>query len=133
MALLHISKVAFGCGSVEDLDRRLDARALAGEVTVTTRYRPKRADELGGGSLYWILKHQLVARSGIVGFAESDGRCVIRLAAGLVPVRAYPKRAHQGWRYLPGDDVPADLADGACELGDMPPALISELAALALI
>ena len=131
---LHITKVAFGCPSVEFLADRLGDRAAGDETTVTTRYKPKRADELVGGSLYWILKHQLVARSTILGFAESaEGRCVIRIAAGLVPVSAYPKRAHQGWRYLVGEDAPRDLADGAAELGDMPPAMIRELAALALL
>ncbi len=131
---LHITKVAFGCPSVEFLADRLNERAGGGETTVTTRYKPKRADELIGGSLYWILKHQLVARSPILGFAESaEGRCVIRVATPLVPVALYPKRAHQGWRYLIGADAPRDLADGVAELGDMPPGMIRELAALALL
>ena len=132
---LHITKIAFGCGHVDELAARLDARAGADETTITTRYRPKRADELVGGSLFWIIKHQLVARQPILGFGESeDGqRCVIRLAVGLVPVRARPKRAHQGWRYLAGDDAPADLLDGPADVGAMPPSLIGELAALALL
>lgn len=133
MAPLHITKVAFGCTSLDILAERLDSRAAGGETTVSTRYRPKRADELIGGSLFWIIKHQLVARQPILGFTESEGRCVIRVAAGIVPVRAYPKRAHQGWRYLEGGDAPADLLDGAVDTADMPPRLISELAALALI
>jgi hypothetical protein len=131
---LHITKVAFGCAGVDTLADRLAARALDGEAHVNTRYKPKRADELVGGSLYWILKHQLVARSPILGFAETpEGRCLIRIAPGLVPVRAWPRRAHQGWRYLEGTDIPGDLADGAGDLGEMPPSLISELSALALI
>jgi hypothetical protein len=132
---LHITKVAFGCSSLDVLAERLDSRAALGETTVTTRFRPKRADELIGGSLFWIVKHQLVARQTIVGFAECEEgkRCVIRVAAGLVPVRAYPKRAHQGWRYLAGSDAPLDLTEGDVNLGELPPRLISELAALALI
>lgn len=131
---LHLTRIAFGCNDVGVLAARLDGRACGGETSVTTRFRPKRADELVGGSLYWIIKHQLVARQTILGFAESDeGRCVIRLAADLVPVRVQPRRAHQGWRYLPGEDAPADLADGVADLGGMPSAMISELAALALI
>jgi hypothetical protein len=131
---LHITKVAFGCASLDVLAERLDGRADTGETTVGTRYKPKRADELIGGSLFWIIKHQLVARSTILGFGEgAEGRCVIRVASGLVPVRTYPKRAHQGWRYLTGADAPPDLADGDVALGELPPRLISELAALALI
>jgi hypothetical protein len=132
---LHITKVAFGCSSLDVLAERLEARAASGETTVGTRYKPKRADELIGGSLFWILKHQLVARQTIVGFGEEeDGkRCIIRVSAGLVPVRAYPKRAHQGWRYLNGGDAPLDLLDGDVSMGELPPRRISELAALALI
>jgi len=131
---LHITKVAFGCSSLDVLAERLDARAAAGETTVSTRFKPKRADELIGGSLFWIIKHQLVARQTIVGFAEcAEGRCVIRVAAGLVPVRTYPKRAHQGWRYLIGDDAPGDLLNGDAAFGELPPKLIGELASLALI
>jgi len=131
---LHITKVAFGCASVETLAARLAGRAIDGEASVNTRYKPKRADELVGGSLFWILKHQLVARSPILGFAEAaEGRCLIRISPGLVPVRAWPRRAHQGWRYLAHDDAPVDLTDSAGDLGEMPPSLISELAALALI
>ena len=131
---LHITKVAFGCASLDVLAERLVGRAAAGETSVSTRFKPKRADELIGGSLFWIMKHQLVARSPILGFAEGEeGRCVIRIAAGLVPVRGHPKRAHQGWRYLPGGDAPLDLVDGDVVLDGMPPALIRELSALALI
>jgi hypothetical protein len=131
---LHITKVAFGCASLDVLAERLDSRATVGETTVTTRFRPKRAEELIGGSLFWIIKHHLVARQTIVGFAESEeGRCVIRVQARLVPVRAYPKRAHQGWRYLVGGDAPLDLMDGDVSLGELPPRLISELSALALL
>ena len=131
---LHITKVAFGCASLDVLAARLDSRAAAGETTVSSRFRPKRADELIGGSLFWIIKHQLVARQTIVGFAEcAEGRCVIRVSAGLVPVRAFPKRAHQGWRYLIGGDAPGDLMDGDVGLGELPPRLISELSALALL
>jgi hypothetical protein len=133
---LHLTKVAVGCAEVETLRTRLDSRAESGETFITTRYRPKREAELAGGSLYWIIKHRLVARQVILGFEdEPEGKRIrIRLAADLVTVRAQPKRAHQGWRYLPEADAPADLdgeeADGLAEL---PPRIAAELFALALI
>lgn len=132
---LHITKVAVGCPTVEDLRAGLERRAADGEVSITTRYRPKRAEELVGGSLYWIIKHRLVVRQRIIGFSESeDGRlCVIRLEARLVPVRARPKRAHQGWRYLAGGDAPEDFDGDESDLSQMPARLIGELSALALI
>ncbi|HEY0270731.1 MAG TPA: DUF1489 domain-containing protein [Sphingomonas sp.] len=133
---LHLTKVAVGCAEIETLRARLDSRGGSDETFVTTRYRPKRADEVIGGSLYWIIKHQLVARQTILGFEdEPEGRRIrILLAADLVAVRPRPRRAHQGWRYLPGADAPADLdgeeADGLAEL---PPRIAAELFALALI
>jgi hypothetical protein len=108
------------------------ARTAGGEVFVTTRFRPTRHAELIGGSIYWIIKHRLVARQTIIGFGDDDGRCAIRLDPRVVPVRAQPRRAHQGWRYLEAKDAPADF-DGAEALAELPPALLRELAELALV
>lgn len=133
---LHLTKVAFGAASLDVLVERLRARAAAGPVDLTTRYLPKRHAEIAGsGSLYWIVKHQLVARSLILGFGDADGgRVAIRLDPELVLVQARGKRAHQGWRYLEGADAPPDLGGGAVDgLGAMPPALQGALADLALI
>ena len=104
-------------------------------MRVVTRMRPKRAAELIGGSLYWIVKHQLVARSRILRFDEDErGHCLIRLDARLVPVRARPKRAHQGWRYLVEADAPVDLEGGeADDLAALPSNMVRELTALYLI
>ena len=132
---LHISKVAVGCRSVEALRQRQQARLADGVVPITTRYRPKRADELIGGSIYWIVKHRISVRQTIIGFAESeaDRRTIIRLDPELVPVRAVPKRAHQGWRYFTAADAPPDLGDGGDDLARLPPDLAGKLAVLALI
>ena len=134
MAFLNISKVAVGCASLEALQRRQELRASGGVVPIVTRFKPKRADELIGGSIYWIVKHRLTARQTILGFAEGeDRRTIIRLDARLVPVRARPKRAHQGWRYLEAADAPQDF-DGDDEgLAALPPGLAVKLSALALI
>lgn len=132
---LHITRVAVGCSSIDMLCARIEARAVDGEVALPTRYRPKRAEELAGGPLYWIIKHRLAARQRIIGFGESeDGRrCIIRLEARLVPVLPQPKRAHQGWRYLAGPDAPEDHDGSDAELADMPERLIDELSSLGLI
>jgi hypothetical protein len=133
---LHLTKVAFGAVSVEALANRLLARAADGPVFLTTRYLPKRHEEIAGaGSLFWIIKHQLIGRSPILGFGEAEGgRVAIHIDPALVLVQARPKRAHQGWRYLEGDDAPPDL-DGASGDGmaAMPVALIGKLSALGLI
>jgi len=132
--MLHLSKVAFGAHSLDHLAERLAVRATEGSLFLTTRYLPKRHVEIAGrGSLFWILKHQLVARSPIIGFGEAaEGKVAILLAMPLVAVRPVPKRAHQGWRYLEAGDAPADLAAG--ERGDtLPAGLARDLAALALL
>lgn len=137
---LHLTKVAFGATSLDHLAARLQARAAAGPIELTTRYLPKRHAEIAGpvgegGSLYWIVKHQLVARSPILGFGEAEGgRVAIRLAPQLVLVQARGKRAHQGWRYLEGADAPPDLGGGDAQgVEALPPALQGALADLALI
>ena len=132
---LHLTKVAFGCRTIEALEKRMLARDRGGEVRVVTRMRPKRADELIGGSIYWIVKHRISVRQTIIGFAESeaDRRTIIRLDPELVAVRALPRRAHQGWRYLAEGDAPPDLDAGGDGLAALPPQLAERLALLALI
>jgi hypothetical protein len=135
MPPLHLSKVAVSCASLETLKRRQSLRVSDGEVPLITRFMPKRAEELVGGSIYWIIKHQLVARQSIIGFAtrEADRRTIIRLSPDLVPVRPAPKRAHQGWRYLVADDAPGDLDSDETCLAQLPPALAAKLSLLKLI
>ena len=133
MPNLHISKVAVGCASLSALRARIDGRAAGGIVPVVTRFKPKRAEELVGGSLFWIVKHRLVARQTILGFGETEeGRAIIRCDAALVAVKAWPKRAHQGWRYLEPADAPVDLGSGD-GVAELPDGLAVKLSALALI
>jgi Uncharacterized conserved protein len=130
---LHITKIAFQSESPATLKAWLESHS--DEARLTTRYLPKRIEEMAGGSLYWIHGHQLVGRSPILGFQETgQGRYWIRLEPRLIPVRAHPKRAHQGWRYLDDKDAPPDLGAGeANDLDAMPPAMIGELAKLGLL
>ena len=82
MPKLHLTKVAFACRDLEMLQKRIAGRALAGEVRIVTRMRPKRAAELIGGSLYWIVKHRLIACEEILRFEDrEDGRLDIVCSA----------------------------------------------------
>lgn len=128
---LHLTKIAFGALSYADIEDWFRNRP---RVAVNTRYRPTRWEECVGGSLYWIHQHNLVARSPITGFREQEGgRWFIDLEARLIPVAPTAKRAHQGWRYLPADKAPRDLAVGE-ETGDLLPGrLAGKLNALGLI
>ena len=133
MPKLHLTKVAFACRDVEMLQGRIETRAIGGELRVATRMRPKRAAELIGGNLYWIVKHRLVAGIEILRFEDrEDGRIDIVCSAELVSVSPMPRRAHQGWRYLEDRDAPEDLPEGT-DLGDaLPGRLIRKLSALGL-
>ncbi len=132
---LHLTKVAFGAASIDHLAERLKLRAQEGPVFLTTRYLPKRHEEVAGqGSLFWILKHQLIARSPILSFGEAEGgRCAIHIDPALVLVQALPRRAHQGWRYLEAADAPPDLGGSASGIDAMPPVLVGKLVELGLI
>ena len=133
MPTLHLTKVAFSCASVETLQRRVAARSVGGELKVATRMRPKRADELVGGCLHWIVKHRLVARNRILRIDDrKDGRIDIVCSADIEIIVPVPKRAHQGWRYLEEGDAPNNTDDGT-GLGELPPKLYGKLAALALL
>src|SRR4051794_21966839 len=115
------------------LQQRIAGRAADGEVRVPTRMRPKRAADLIGGSLYWIVKHRLIACQEILRLEDrEDGRIDIVCSAELVTVAPMPRRAHQGWRYLEEEDAPSGGDDGS-GLGSLPPRLYGRLAALALV
>lgn len=130
---LHLSKVAFSCASVETLERRVAARSTNGEMRVATRMRPKRADELIGGALHWIVKHRIVARQEILRIEDrKDGRIDIVLSEKLVAVAPAAKRAHQGWRYLEDDAAPGTDADET-GMSELPPRMYAKLAGLGLV
>ncbi|HEU5285433.1 MAG TPA: DUF1489 family protein [Sphingomicrobium sp.] len=133
MPRLHLTKVAFGCRTIEALEKRIAGRDVRGEVRVVTRMRPRRADELIGGSLYWIVRHRLVACQQILRFEDRpDGRIDIVCSADLVIISAQPKRGHQGWRYMEESSAPPAEGDGS-GVGELPPHLYGRLAALALV
>ena len=128
-----MTRVAAGCPDYPSLADRISSRAEGGEVRFTTRFKPKRADELIGGKLHFIVKHTLVGRVEILRFEDrNDGRIDIVCAGLLEQVHPQPKRAHQGWRYLTDTDAPKGVDEGD-GIGDLPPELYRELAGLSLI
>lgn len=129
---LHMTKIAFRSRSPESLKRWLESHES--EAHLTTRYLPKRHEEMAGGSLYWIMEHALIGRSPILGFAQAkDGRWTIRLEPRLIAVETRPRRAHQGWRYLDAKDAPPDLGGDGDGSDILPPRLVGELAKLGLV
>lgn len=132
---LGLTRVAFACQSLADIPAR-QARFTFGEgenahVLLTSARIPRR--DLTGGSLFWILKHTLVARQSILSVEEAAGPegtiALIRLSPEIVPVVPRHNRAHQGWRYLAEPDWPADQTGSE----PLPQELAAELAGLSLL
>lgn len=130
---LHLMKLSVGVESLADLADRQGRWAVDGKPYHLTRSMPRRREEiLDGGSIYWIIRGQMLARQRILDISPAqrgDGRPATRilLDPGLVAVEPRPARAFQGWRYLKEDAAPADLDEAAA---DLPPRLRSQLRAL---
>src|SRR5436853_4594036 len=129
---LHLIKLCVGCDSVKDLREWIreklqekKRRKLALEHWHTTRMVPKRAAELvAGGSLYWVIRGEVLCRQRLVGLRPyvdkgGIGRCGLVLDPKVVLVEPRSWRAFQGWRYLNPKDAPRDLdrvAPGAADM-----------------
>ena len=137
---VHLKKLSVGSETLESLIIRQKQVLDAGRPVIhPTRNWPRRKNELlDGGSLYWIIKGQMVARQPIKNFVEisqADGkpRCGIVLEPGLIPVWPRKVRIFQGWRYLEETDVPADMPIDDTDETPLPISLAKELRELGLL
>lgn len=143
---LHLIKLSVGTDSIQDLEdwikeklQQQKKRGGMAERIHTTRMVPKRAEEiLGGGSIYWVIRGEILCRERILDirpFTDKDGigRCHLVLDPKCVPVRPRPFRAFQGWRYLEPKDAPPDLNRVARGTDKMPEPLRRELRDLGLL
>jgi hypothetical protein len=142
--VVHLSKFAVGCDSISTLTQRQlpwhftrpDGRLV---YRHRTRFLPKRdAELLAGGSLYWIIAHQIIARQAVLGLEmvtiDEKNHVLLHLDPTPVAVQPVPRRAHQGWRYLEEADAPPDISKtAAAGLATLPPALVKILRDLALL
>jgi hypothetical protein len=138
-------KLCVGCDSVADLEdwvaqklKEKKRRRQKPEHIHTTRMSPKRADELIGGSLYWVIRGQVSCRERIVDLRQTTGkdgirRCQIVMDGKIVPVEPRPYRAFQGWRYYDAKDAPRDLSRAGRGLLKMPEPMRRELRELGLL
>jgi hypothetical protein len=143
---LHLIKLCVGADSVSDLEdwikEKLKAKRKNGEKPEhihRTRMVPKRAAELkDGGSLYWVIRGEVMCRQlirDVRPFVDKDGigRCGIVLDRKVVLVAPRPYRAFQGWRYFAIKDAPHDLDKVAKGAAAMPETLRRELRELGLM
>lgn len=138
---LNIVKLCVGCESIDDLIAWQMANAprwAAGTAEHVTRMWPKReAELLEGGSLYWVIKGEILCRQSLVGLQERRGadgiaRCALVLDRGIVRTIPAPRRAFQGWRYLPQAESPADLPPSRGREEELPADLARALAEIGL-
>ena len=143
---LHLIKLCVGCDSVQDLEDWIreklaerKKRRLSREHLHRTRMVPKRADDLrDGGSLYWVIRGEVMCRQRLVDiepFVDRGGigRCRLKLEPKLTLVEPRVWRAFQGWRYLAAKDAPRDLDRVAPGARNMPETLRRELRELGLL
>ena len=137
--LTHLLKLSVGTEDVPGLaawQATKRAQSVDGYPQHVTRMWPKRADEiLNGGSIFWVIKGVILCRQRIVRLDEyhsADGirRCAIVCDTPLIRVAATPKRAFQGWRYLPIGDAPDDIPEGRQNEEALPPELSKALSAI---
>ena len=141
---LHLLKLSVGPDSLADLARWQNARLREKKkkrepllLQHVTRMTPKRGEELlDGGSIYWVIKGQIVARQKLVDLkpVKKNGKphCAIVYQPKLILVARRRHRPFQGWRYLLPKDAPPDITDPK-SAKNLPPALKVELADLGLL
>ena len=137
---LHLIKLAVGASSVQALCAYMAERAGRGEEIVhRTRMTPKRDQELlSGGSLYWVVCGHIAMRQSLLDLRPYERKgerrsCEIVLDPRPVLTRPTPRRAFQGWRYLKGEEAPADLESFANGEDELPPEPFSRLCELGLL
>jgi hypothetical protein len=131
---LHILKLCVGCDSVEDLlDWYRTHPTPDGHRRHVTRMWPRRETEVvGAGSLYWVIKGLVLCRQPILGLEETTKHgvphCALVLSPEVIRTEPAPRRPFQGWRYLPPDEAPRDLAHARRGDDSLPPGMAEALA-----
>jgi len=106
---MHLQKLSVGTGSIKGLQdwqkivvARRTAKGLSANTQHVTRMTPKQKDALlDGGSIYWVIKGQILCRNVIIDLEETrtnDGRkaCAIVMKPELIPVIPTPRLVNLG-------------------------------------
>ncbi|HEY0523595.1 MAG TPA: DUF1489 domain-containing protein [Stellaceae bacterium] len=134
---LHLIKLCVGIDSVEQLIEHRRRRGNESPCYIHTRNRPKRAAEIldGGGSLYWVIKGEILIRQRVLGILDHQDEagqafCTLHLDGTLVRTVPARFRPFQGWRYFVPEHAPPDRTG---DDGEMPLEMVRELRSLGLL
>jgi hypothetical protein len=143
---LHLIKLCVAVDTISELKEWIEQRLREkrrkrqpAEHIHTTRMFPTRKEELlDGGSLYWVIRGEIACRERLIDvrpFVDKEGvkRCRLVMDGKVVPVMPKPRGPFQGWRYLPANEAPADLAKSGKGVAQLPEALRRELRELGLL
>jgi len=139
---INLIKLCVGAESVEShavWQATTRAKTADGLPRHVTRMWPKRSDELlNGGSLYWVIKGQVLCRQRIVRLDEvigNDGirRCGIVFEPEIIRTQSALRRPFQGWRYLRPQDAPPDLPTARSSEDTLPEDLNRALAEIGVL
>ena len=108
-----------------------------------TRNRPRRLDELQGGSVYFVHSGETRFRMPLVGLERVGdftpdaepyylNHTALVCEPEIIFVQAFPVRFLRGWRYLTAADAPPDLPAPASDDDALPPDMARELRELGL-
>lgn len=141
MAKLHLVKLSVGSESVATKAAWQAEHMLkrGGKPRHVTRMWPRRQHELlDGGSIYWVIKGNILARQEIIRLDEvigQDGirRCGIVLNPQIMQTVPQPRRPFQGWRYLAIEDAPRDTSPFIEGVEELPVDMQAHLASLGVL
>ena len=91
---------------------------------------PRRADEMEGGSVYFVAQRRALFRMPFVEVEPDDDGCAICMRPELIRCEQYAVGFVRGWRYLADKDAPPDLVRAAA--GDPPPEMARDLKEMGL-
>lgn len=108
---------------------------------VWTSRKPARIEELmNGGSVFWIIKKAIQVRQTIIGFEDYKGDAkgdkpsyLIMCETQLIRTQPVSKKPFQGWRYLEGNNAPADIGPISASSDRPPPEMERELRGAGLL
>jgi hypothetical protein len=140
--MLHLTKLAVG---VRDADHLRELQAERARQQAPLRHRTRnfprrRAEVVDGGSIYWVIAGNMMARQRIVDIIEDrrddNTPCTsLILDPEVVTLVGRPTRPFQGWRYLDPEGAPPDMPAFGAIMGleALPASLRQELRALCLL